>query len=120
MPQPSFSTADRSPPAVPRSVFGLLIHALRHLTEQEYLTFDKLSSPCYEGSLTYLRLVIEDGSLAAHAPDIPVARYSELHRVVTALLQTYQRIPAAGATPSPGGAPPRASDGTGAPRIDRQ
>ena len=120
MPQPSFSAAGRSPPAVPRSIFGLLIHALRHLTEQEDLTFDKLSSPCYEGSLTYLRLIIEDGSLAAHAPDIPVARYSELHRVVTAQLQTYQRILAAGATPSPGGAPPRASDGAGAPRIDRQ
>ena len=47
MPQPSFSAAGRSPPAVPRSIFGLLIHALRHLTEQEDLTFDKLCSPHY-------------------------------------------------------------------------
>ena len=72
MPQPSFSAAGRSPPAVPRSIFGLLIHALRHLTEQEDLTFDKLSSPCYEGSLAYLRLIIEVGTLPAKAPDIPV------------------------------------------------
>ena len=79
----------------------MLILALRHLTEQEDLTFDKLSSPCYKGSLTYLRLIIENGSLASHAPDIPVGSYSKLHRVFTAQLQTYQPILAAGATPPP-------------------
>jgi len=68
IPQPSFSAAVRSPSAPPRGAFGLLVFALRLLTSEADLTVSQMRNPNYEGSVNYLRIIIENGKIATRSP----------------------------------------------------
>ena len=78
MPQPSFSAVVRSPPAPPRGAFGLLVFAMRLVTSEADLTVGQLRSPNYEGSVNYLRVILDNGEIASEIPEVPAERYDAL------------------------------------------
>ena len=79
-----------------------------------------MRNPNYEGSVNYLRIIIENGKIATEIPEVPEARYEELFCAATEQLKLYERPLTAGAPPSPGGASLWASDIAGAPRVDQK
>ena len=118
--QSSFSAVVRSPAAPPRGAFGLLVFALRLITFEADLTVSQLRNPNYEGSVNYLRIILENGKIASEIPEVPAERYDELHCATTEQLKLYERPAATSAAPSPGNFSLRAANIAGAPRIDRQ
>ena len=120
MPQSSFSAVVRSPAAPPRGAFGLLVFALRLITFEADLTVSQLRNPNYEGSVNYLRIILENGKIASEIPEVPAERYDELHCATTEQLKLYERPAAASSAPSQGNSSLWAADIAGAPRVDRQ
>ena len=50
-----------------------------------------MRNPNYEGSVNYLRIIIENGKIATEIPEVPEARYEELFCAATEQLKLYER-----------------------------
>ena len=64
MPQSSFSAVVRCPAAPLRGSFGQLVFALRLIIFEADLTVSQLRNPNYEGSVNYLRIILENSKIA--------------------------------------------------------
>ena len=93
---------------------------MRLVTSEADLTVSQLRSPNYEGSVNYLRVILENGEIASEIPEVPAERYDALLCAALEQLKLYERPSAASAAPSPGNTSLWASDITGVPRVDRQ
>ena len=87
---------------------------------QHHLAVSQLRNPNYEGSVNYLRIILENGKIASEIPEVPAERYDELHCATTEQLKLYERPAAASSAPSQGNSSLWAADIAGAPRVDRQ
>jgi len=96
----------------------LLVFALRLITFEADLTVSQLRNPNYEGSVNYLRIILENGKIASEIPEVPAERYDELHCATTEQLKLYERPAAASSAPSQGNSSLWAADIAGAdPRL---
>ena len=66
--QSSFSAVVSSPAAPLRGAFGLLVFALHLIAFEADLTVSQLRNPNYEGSVNYLRIILENGNIASEIP----------------------------------------------------
>lgn len=74
---------------------ALLVYCLQLLTGHLDLSLSQLSSPEYEGSVTYLCAIVDDGDIRRELPEVPPERYSALKRAAESHCRLYTRSPAA-------------------------
>ncbi len=100
-------TAPTPPQRIQVGAFALLISVMKLLIGNQELDTRQLASPDYEGALSYVLAVIDDGSITSEFPDVQADRYSELCRAADSQLRM-NREAAARSTQtlaaSPGGA----------------
>ena len=86
--------------------FALLISVMQLLTGNLELDLRQVASPGYEGAVSYVLAVIEDGSITLEFPNVLPDRYSDLSSAADSQLCMYRAAAArsAQALTSPGGA----------------
>jgi hypothetical protein len=92
------------------------------LTGNLELDTRQLASPEYEGAVSYVLAVIDDGSITREFPDVPPDRYSDPRRAADSQLRMYRAAAArsAQALASPGGASILAAELAGAAAPDKR
>ena len=80
-------TAPTPPRRIQVGAFALLISVMQLLTGNQELDTRQLASPDYEGAVSYVLAVIDDGSITREFPDVPSDRYSELRRAADSQLR---------------------------------
>ena len=87
-----------------------MVYCIQLITGHLDLTLPQLSSPEYEGSMTYLLAILEDGEIRRELPEVPPERYAALKKAV----EKHIHIPPA---PAPAVPSEVASD---LPRLDKR
>ncbi len=67
------------------------------VTSEADLTVSQHRSPNYEGSVNYLRVILENGEIASEIPEVPAERYDALLCAALEQLKFYERPSAASA-----------------------
>jgi hypothetical protein len=115
-------TAPTPPRRIQVGAFALLISVMQLLTGNQELDTRQLASPDYEGAVSYVLAVIDDGSITREFPDVPSDRYSELRRAADSQLRMYREAAARSAQTlaSPGGASILAAELAGTATPDKR
>ena len=115
-------TAPTPPRRIHVGAFALLISVMQLLTGNQELDTRQLASPDYEGAVSYVLAVIDDGSITREFPDVPADRYSELRRAADSQLRMYREAAARSAQTlaSPGGASILAAELAGTTTPDKR